>query len=84
MLILDGVPQMDLARSLGLNSGTITRRRRRAVEKILSGTRRLAAQCQRPRQAEDCLEFVLAGDDAELRRGLADVLTAGLRSGSAS
>ena len=35
MLMLDGVPQKDLARSLGLNSGTITRRRQRAVETIL-------------------------------------------------
>jgi DNA-directed RNA polymerase specialized sigma24 family protein len=84
MLMLDGVPQKDLARSLGLNSGTITRRRQRAVETVLGGTRRLAAQCQRPRQAEDCLGLVLAGDDPELRRGLADVLAAGLRAGSPS
>ena len=84
MLMLDGVPQKDLARSLGLNSGTITRRRQRAVEVILSGTRRLAAQCQRPRQAEDCLGLVLAGDDTELRRGLADVLALGLRADSTS
>jgi RNA polymerase sigma factor (sigma-70 family) len=84
MLMLDGVPQKDLARSLGLNSGTITRRRQRAVETILGGTRRLAGQCQRPRQVEDCLGLLLAGDDPELRRGLADVLAAGLRTGSPS
>jgi DNA-directed RNA polymerase specialized sigma24 family protein len=84
MLMLDGVPQKDLARSLSLNSGTITRRRQRAVETILSGTRRLAAQCPRPRQAEDCLGLVLAGDDLELRRGLADVLASGLRADPAS
>jgi DNA-directed RNA polymerase specialized sigma24 family protein len=84
MLMLDGVPQKDLARSLGLNSGTITRRRQRAVEVILGGTRRLAAQCPRPRQAEDCLGLLLAGDDPELRRGLADVLASGLRAGPAS
>ncbi len=79
MLMLDGVPQKDLARSLGLNSGTITRRRQRAVEVILTGTRRLAAQCQRRRQVEDCLALILAGDDTELRRGLADVLASSLR-----
>jgi hypothetical protein len=82
MLMLDGVPQKDLARSLGLNSGTITRRRQRASESILVSTRRLAAQCQQPRQAEDCLGLVLAGDDAELRRGLADVLASGFRQSS--
>ena len=80
LLLLDGVPQKDVARSLGLNSGTITRRRQRAVETIFAGARRLAAQCQRPGEAEDCLGLVLAGDDAELRRGLADVLAAGLRA----
>jgi RNA polymerase sigma factor (sigma-70 family) len=84
MLMLDGVPQKDLARSLGLNSGTITRRRQRAVETILSGTRRLAAQCSQPRQAEDCLGLLLAGHDPELRRGLADVLASGVRAGSPS
>lgn len=81
MLILDGVPQKDLAHSLGLSSGTITRRRQRAVETILGGTRTLAAQCQRSRQAEDCLGLVLAGDDPELHRGLADVLASGLHHG---
>jgi DNA-directed RNA polymerase specialized sigma24 family protein len=83
MLVLDGVPQKDLARSLGLNSGTITRRRQRAVEAILIGTRRLAAECPRPRQAEDCLGLILAGDAVEARRGLADGLAAGLRAGPA-
>jgi hypothetical protein len=84
MLLLDSVPQKDLARSLGLNSGTITRRRQRAVETILGGTRRLASQCQQPRQAQDCLGLVLAGDDPELRRGLADVLASGVRAESPS
>jgi DNA-directed RNA polymerase specialized sigma24 family protein len=84
MLVLDGVPQKDLARGLGLNSGTITRRRQQAIEAILSGTRRLAAECQRPRQAEDCLGLILAGDAVEARRGLADVLAAGLRAGPAT
>ncbi len=82
LLLLDGVPQKDLARGLGLSSGTITRRRQRAVETILAGTRQLMAQSGRSHQADDCLELVIAGNDIELRRSLGDVLASGIRLSS--
>jgi RNA polymerase sigma factor (sigma-70 family) len=83
MLLLDGVPQKALARGLGLSSGTITRRRQRAIETILVGTRRLMAQSERSHQADACLELVIAGDDTELRRSLGEVLAAGIRAAGA-
>ncbi len=82
LLLLDGVPQKDLARGMGLSSGTITRRRQRAVETILAGTRQLIAQTARSHQADDCLELLIAGGDTELRRSLGDVLASGIRLSS--
>lgn len=84
MLILDEVPQKSVAHSLGLHSGTITRRRQHAAETILVSTRRLTAQCSQPAQAEECLGLILGGDDPELRHRLADVLAHGLREPTTS
>jgi hypothetical protein len=80
MLVLDGVPQKDVAKCLGLSSGTITRRRQHAAESVLCRARRLVAECARPRQADDCLQLMLAGDDPALRQRLADVLAQGVRT----
>ena len=79
MLVLDGVPQKELARSLGLHSGTLTRRRQRAAECLLNRVWQLTADSPDPRQVNHCLHLVLAGDDPELRGRLATVLAQGLR-----
>ncbi len=80
LLVLDDVPQKDVARSLKLHTGTITRRRQHAAETLLGYAQRLAADCPQPRQAADCLQLVLAGDDPDLGRQLADVLADGVRA----
>jgi hypothetical protein len=79
LLLLDGVPQKELARSLGLNSGTITRRRQKAIGALLERMQQLAAASPRPTEVANCLQLVLAGDDPELRGRLAAVLACGVR-----
>ena len=83
MLVLDGVPQGELARSMGLHTGTLTRRRQRAVEGLFTRMRELVAASPCRRQVDGCLESILAGDDPELRGQLAGVLAEGVR-GSAT
>lgn len=78
MLILDGVPQHELARALGLNSGTVTRRRQRAVRLILERIHQLAAESQRQQDVADCLQLTVAGDDHEVRQRLGEILAEGL------
>jgi RNA polymerase sigma factor (sigma-70 family) len=80
MLVLDGVPQKRLAQSLGLHSGTLTRRRQRAVEAVLDHMTKLMQANARPQQINDCLQLLLAGDDPELRSRLAAVLAEGVRA----
>jgi DNA-directed RNA polymerase specialized sigma24 family protein len=83
MLLLDRVPQKELAQALGLNSGTITRRRQKAMGALLERVRQLAAVSPRPGDVANCLQLVLAGDDPELRRRLAAVLARGVRGADA-
>jgi len=81
MLVLDEVSQKDLARSLGVNSGTITRRRQRATLLVFSRVRQLASECDNPSQADDCLQLMLAGEDPELRSRLATLFASEIRAG---
>ncbi|HUY36783.1 MAG TPA: hypothetical protein VMV69_28880 [Pirellulales bacterium] len=78
MLLLDGVGQNELARGLGVASGTLTRRRQRAAERVMDRLRELSACSPSPRQVARCLELALAGDDVELRQRLGEVLAAGV------
>ena len=74
MLLLDQVPQQALARSLGINSGNVTRRRQRITSDLWEriGAASRCAACRG--EVADCLQLVLAGDDRELQRQLADAL----------
>lgn len=74
LLLLDGVPQKDVARGMQLNSGTITRRRQKAAEAIFQGVRAEVAKSGAHEQTNRCLELALAGDLPELRSGLADLM----------
>lgn len=74
LLLLDGVPQKDVARAMRLNSGTITRRRQKAAEQVLVGVQQQVARLGQREQTQRCLELALTGDLPELRSGLADVL----------
>ena len=80
MLLLDEAPQHELARSLGVNSGTITRRRQKAASVVLARVHELAAQAKSTRPMNNCLELVLAGENVELRSRLAEVLASGVRA----
>ena len=82
MLILDEVPQHRLAASLGINSGTLTRRRQRAVACVFEKIRDLSAAAARPTAAANCLEHVLVQGHTELRERLTGILAAGIRADS--
>jgi RNA polymerase sigma-70 factor (ECF subfamily) len=80
LLVLDEVPQQEVARLLGVHSGNVTRRRQRAAETVW---RALAAEVHRAgkhQAATDCLELVLTGQDAALRSELSRQLALACQS----
>jgi DNA-directed RNA polymerase specialized sigma24 family protein len=80
MLILDGVPQKQLALSLGVDSGTVTRRRQRVAGRIWDRVRCLSSECNKSARVHDCLNLILAGENLELRSRLCDALAAPFRA----
>ena len=74
ILILDGAPQNQVANSLGISSGTLTRKRQRAATRVLSSIRQIGAKGDRSRQVSECLQLLLAGNESPLRQRLAEVL----------
>jgi len=74
MLILDEVPQQNVARALGIHSGNVTRRRQRAAERIWQQVQCQSNESHRGSRVRGCLELVLAGEDRELSMALGDVL----------
>jgi hypothetical protein len=74
MLLLDGVPQHQLAGAMGIHSGNLTRRRQRLTEVIWQGIQRGADARGQARAATDCLEMVVAGNDRQLSQALAAVI----------
>jgi hypothetical protein len=80
LLVLDDVPQQEVARMLGVHSGNVTRRRQRAAESVWQAVASHAERAGKRRAATDCLELVLAGEDAELRSELARELAAAVAS----
>jgi DNA-directed RNA polymerase specialized sigma24 family protein len=80
LLVLDEVPQFAVARSLGVHSGTLTRRRQRAAQSVLAHIERQLQQSANRGRMMDCLERVLTEGDGELRLRLAEVLSAEVRS----
>ena len=74
LLLLDGVPQKDVARAMKLNSGTITRRRQKGAEQVLLEVRAQVSKSGHQQQTHRCLELALTGDSPELRSGLAEML----------
>lgn len=85
MLLLDGVPQNQLAESLGIAPGTLTRRKQRAAEGIWTEIREFGNRSARPQAVHDCLERTIARESRELQLRLADVLASEIiRDGSNS
>jgi len=74
MLLLDGVPQNQLAESLGIAPGTLTRRKQRAAEGIWAKIREFGNRSARPQAVHDCLERTIACESRELQLRLADML----------
>jgi RNA polymerase sigma factor (sigma-70 family) len=83
MLSLDGVPQNRVAKSLGIHSGNVTRRRQKATDGIFARLRELAEQRNKEQHFDSCMQTVLAGHDPVLRDWLARLL-AGTLGGRAS
>lgn len=79
MLLLDGVPQGQLAKALGIHSGNLTRRRQKISDAIWQGVKRGASQSGQDRAASDCLELVVVDGDQQLAQSLATVLAKGLQ-----
>lgn len=78
MLIIDEVPQNAVARSFGVNSGTITRRRDRACAKLFAELQRLARESKRTDAVMNCLQWALANNDHNLNRRLGGLLAEGM------
>jgi RNA polymerase sigma factor (sigma-70 family) len=74
MLALDGVPQNALAASLGIHSGSVTRRRQRAFEQVLAQVSSATTASPARVRLEECLQTLLAGENLQLQRTLAGVL----------
>jgi hypothetical protein len=74
MLILDGVPQKELAVAYGVDSGTLTRRRQRAGATLLGKIRQIGVAAEAPTAVRECLELLLAGESRHLQLRLASLL----------
>lgn len=74
MLVLDGVSQKNLAKTLGVNSGTLTRRRQKAAATLLQCIQAIAAAERASATVKECLELLLAGDVEQLQKRLAGIL----------
>lgn len=83
MLVLDDVPQRELARAMGIDSGNVTRRRQKIMAAIWNRVNELAAEQNEERSLTDCLDLILAGESRELRESLAELLATGMRDGVA-
>ncbi|MEN0111263.1 MAG: hypothetical protein AAF805_11130, partial [Planctomycetota bacterium] len=81
MLILDEVPQKQLAKSHGVDSGTLTRRRQKAAGRLLESINRIGRSPDAAGPVTECLELLLAGDVADLQSRLATLLAAPFREG---
>ena len=78
MLLMDEVPQKQLADSFGIHSGNLTRRKQRIAGGIWQSVQQLAQATARPKRVEECLQLAPAGPDRELKQRLGQVLSQAL------
>jgi DNA-directed RNA polymerase specialized sigma24 family protein len=83
LLVLEEVPQHQVARCLGVHSGNVTRRRQRVTSAIWQAVQQAAARHEQPRRVSECLDLILAGDDRDLRRELGAALADAVRQPAA-
>jgi RNA polymerase sigma factor (sigma-70 family) len=81
MLVLDNVQQQTLAQSLGVHTGNVTRRRQKALERILVHATTAGRRGRSPGRFDECLESVLTGEDRQLRQSLVTVLAGAVAQG---
>ena len=74
-LVVDDVPQNQVARQLGIHSGNVTRRRQKVGEEVWRRVREEMDSSPQAQRMRECLDHVLAGDDVEQRRELGHVLS---------
>lgn len=79
MLILDGVSQQALAKTHGVDSGTLTRRRQKAAGRLLQEIHTIGSSDDTSGPVNECLELLLTGDVADLQTRLATLLAAPFR-----
>lgn len=84
MLILDGVSQKALAKSHGVDSGTLTRRRQKAAGRLLQEIHAIGQSDETSGPVNECLELLLAGDVADLQTRLATLLAAPFQDADAA
>lgn len=80
LLILDEVPQQQVAQLFGVHSGNVTRRRQRAAQSVWRAVAAEAERAGKRQAAGDCLESVLAGNDPALRSELSQQMALQLRT----
>jgi RNA polymerase sigma factor (sigma-70 family) len=80
LLVLDGVQQKQVATGLGIDPGTLTRRKQRAASHLLAQIRELGHSGVGANAVRDCLEL-LAGDSPRLRLRMATILAGELIRG---
>jgi DNA-directed RNA polymerase specialized sigma24 family protein len=78
MVMLDGVPQNQVARLRDVHKSTITRQVQRALQKVLETFRSLAERSGRGARFENCLDWLLA-ESREGRLALAGHLAESVR-----
>jgi RNA polymerase sigma-70 factor (ECF subfamily) len=76
LLLLDEVPQQQVAKSLGIHSGNVTRRKQKIMDTIWSGIRSPRPEGEGHAEFRDCMESVVAGDDFALTSELAGLVGA--------
>ncbi len=74
-LVVDDVPQNQVARQLGIHSGNVTRRRQKVGEEVWRRVREEMEGSSQAQRLRECLDHVLAGDDVVQRRELGHVLS---------
>jgi RNA polymerase sigma factor (sigma-70 family) len=79
LLLIDDLPQKDVAAIFGVHSGNITRRRQRVGESIFERLKELTKRSRDATSVDECLQLVLTGGSRPLGQRLGEVLATGLR-----
>ncbi len=82
LITLDGVPQGQVAKAMGIHSGNVGRQRDKAVEGIFKRLWDAARARSQETQFSDCFYSALSGEDPILREWVSQHLAASFRNSS--